>query len=212
MKTNHRFKKNWLIKKISSHQTITFTFFFLFFYRFFSSLILYFNNKQEFIEEFHFDVWLLIIFLPIIYFLQWLLVIWVASKFTKETLKIRFFRHPILTIIFFVIYIVDLPLRLKDYSLIYFVPTFETIMYYAFVSFFWWLLACWISSKVFKKNQETNWSWYKKIIDKVFDLAPTIYKITLGLIVSLILFTLIIYLFASIFQYSGEDLRILNIL
>jgi len=33
--------------------------------------------------------------IPVIYFLQWLLVVWVASRFTKETLKEKFIRHQI---------------------------------------------------------------------------------------------------------------------
>jgi len=136
------------------------------------------------------------------------LVIWVASKFTRESLKQKFFRHPIATIVLFILYVTDLPYRLAEYSGGGIVTIFETIVYYAFVSFLWWLLICWISSKIIKK-QRFQWNWYKKIIEKIFVFMPIAYKIILGLIVALILFFILFILITVVFKYSGQDLKML---
>jgi len=135
-------------------------------------------------------------------------VVWVASRFTKETLKEKFIRHPIATIILFILYVTDLPYRLSRYSAGGIVAIFETIVYYAFVSFLWWLLVCWISSKILKKHR-FQWLWYRKSIEMVFVIMPSAYKFILGLIVALILFFVIFILITVVFKYSGQDLKML---
>lgn len=204
---SHEPKENWFLKRIKKYQVITFTFGFLLFNQLTMVLVAYFADKGLFLERFGLNIWFWAIGIPVIYFLQWLLVVWVASKFTKETLKQKFLRHPLATIILFVLYITDLPYRLAEYGG-GIVAIFEAIVYYAFVSFLWWLLICWISSKIFKK-QRFQWRWYKKVIEKSFVLMPIVYKIILGLIVALVLFFTIFILITVVFKYSGQDLKIL---
>jgi hypothetical protein len=187
---------------------ITFTFGFLLFYRFATTLIAYFADKESFIERFGLNIWFWSIGIPTIYFLQWLFVTWLASKFDREKLKQKFFRHPIATIILFILYLTDLPYRLAEYSGGGIITIFETIVYYAFVSFLWWLLVCWISSKIFKK-QRFQWLWYRKAIDMVFVIMSFAYKFILGLIVALILFFILFLLVTFVFKYSGQDLKML---
>ena len=107
-------RENWFIKRIKKYQVITFTFGFLLLYQLTTSLLGYFADKDLFLERFGLNIWFWAIGIPVIYFLQWLLVVWVASKFTKETLKQIFFRHPIATIILFILYVTDLPYRLSE--------------------------------------------------------------------------------------------------
>jgi len=82
---------------------------------------------------------------------------------------------------------------------------FEVIVYYAFISFLWWLLVCWISEKIWKK-QRFQWNWYKKIVDKTFIILPPLYKFVLGLIVALLLFLLLFLLITKVFHYTGSDI------
>lgn len=205
---NSKPKENWFIKRIKKYQVITFTFGFLLFYHLTTILIAYFADKHLFLERFGLNIWFWIIGIPVIYFLQWLLVLWVASKVQREKLKQKFLRHPIATIILFILYVTDLPYRLAEYSGGGIVPIFETIVYYAFVSFLWWLLVCWISSKIFRK-QRFQWRWYQKVIEIFFVLMPIAYKIILGLVVALILFFVIFILITVVFKYSGQDLKML---
>jgi hypothetical protein len=200
-------REYWFIKKIKKYQVITFTFGFLLLYQLTTFLIGYFADKDLFLERFGLNIWFWAIGIPVIYFLQWLLVVWVASKFTKETLKQKILRHPLATIALFILYVTDLPYRLSEYGGSI-VAIFETIVYYTFVSFLWLLLICWISSKIFKK-QRFQWRWYQKVIEKTFVLMPVAYKIILGLIVALILFFVIFILITVVFKYSGQDLKML---
>jgi len=197
-------RQNWLLEKSKKYSLITFTLSFLMVYRLSMVLIGYAVNKELFLES----IWFWVIVIPVIYFLQWFLVVWVASKFTKKSLKQKFYRHPIATIILFALYAVDLPYRLAEYIDGGIVSIFETIVYYAFISFLWWLLICWISSKIFKK-QRFHWDWYKKVIGKFFDLMPILYKLVLGLIIGLLLLFIIFILITVVFKYSGQDLEIL---
>lgn len=199
-------KENWFIKRIKKYQVITFTFGFLLLYQLTTFLIAYFTDKNLFLEKFSLNIWFWVIILLLIYFLQWLLVVWVASKLPKEKLKQKFLKHPIATIILFIIYVTDLPYRLAGYSGSGIVTIFETIAYYAFISFLWWLLICWISSKIFKK-QRFQWRWYQKVIEKIFIFMPIAYKIILGLIIAFILFFVIFILITVVFKYSGHDLK-----
>lgn len=207
IQVGHEPKQNWFWKRIKKYQVITFTFGFLLLNQLAMVLTAYFADKEMFLERFGLNIWLWAIGIPVIYFLQWLLVVWVASKFTQESLKQKFFRHPIATIILFILYVTDLPYRLTEYggNLI---SIFETVVYYAFVSFLWWLLVCWISSKIFKK-QRFQWKWYKKTIEKIFVFMPIAYKIILGLLVALILFVILFFLITVVFKYSGQDLEML---
>lgn len=201
-------RKNWFIKSIKKYQIITFTFGFLLLYQLTTFLIRYFADKDLFLERFRLNIWFWAIGIPVIYFLQWLLVVWVATKFPREKLKQKFLRHPIATISLFILYVADLPYRLAEYSGGGIVSIFETVVYYAFVSFLWWLLICWISSKIFK-NQRFQWRWYQKVIDKMFVLLPIAYKIILGLIVAFILIFIVFILITVVFKYSGQDLKML---
>jgi len=201
-------RENWFTKRIKKYQIITFTFAFLLLYQLTTCLIGYFADKDLFLERFGLNIWILAIGIPIIYFLQWLLVVWVASRFTKESLKEKVFRHPLATIILFILYVTDLPYRVSEYSAGGIVTIFETIVYYAFLSFLWWLLICWISGKIFKR-QRFQWRWYKKAIEPLFVFMPIAYKIILGLIVALILFSVIFIILTVVFNYSGQDLKML---
>jgi hypothetical protein len=200
--------KNWFVKRIKNYQVITFTFGFLLIYHSATTIISYSADKESFIEKFGLNIWFWSTAIPTIYFLQWLFVTWLASKFDREKLRQKFLRHPIATIILFILYLTDLPYRLAEYSSGGIITIFETIVYYAFVSFLWWLLVCWISSIIFKK-QRFQWLWYRKVIDVVFVVMPFAYKFILGLIVALILFFIIFLLITVLFKYSGQDLRIL---
>lgn len=202
---SHEPKENWFVKKIKNYQVITFTFGFLLLYQLTTFLIIYFADKDLFLERFGLNIWFWVIGIPVIYFLQWLLVVWVISKFPEEKLKQKFLRHPITTIVLFILYVTDLSYRLSEYGG-GIVGIFETIVYYAFISFLWWLLICWISSKIFQK-QRFQWRWYHKVIEKIFVLMPILYKIILGLIVALVLFFVIFVLITVVFKYSGQDLK-----
>ncbi|MHB8790211.1 MAG: hypothetical protein ACYDBT_10060 [Desulfobulbaceae bacterium] len=200
--------KNWFTKRIKKYQVITFTIGFLFFHRFATILIAYFADKESFIENFGLNIWFWSIGIPAIYFLQWLLVTLIASKFNREKLKQNCLRHPIVTILLFIPYIIDLPYRFSEYSSNGIIYIFEIIVYYAFITFLWWLLFCWVSSKIFKK-QRFEWLWYRKTIDIVFAIMPIAYKFILGLIVALILFFIIFVLITFVFKYSGQDFKTL---
>ncbi|MCA1919279.1 MAG: hypothetical protein LDL38_07770 [Flavobacterium piscis] len=201
--------ENFFLARIKKHQVITFTLGFLFFHNFVITLIFYFAGKETFLETYNLSIWFFILAIPAIYFIQWLIATWVASKFTFETLKEKFYHHPIATIIFIVLYLTDLPYRLSESNLgsglIKFINAFEIIIDYAFISFLGWLLICWISSKIWKK-QLFQWDWYKKTIDKIFIIIPPLYKFILGLIVALLLFKILFLLITKIFHYSGSDI------
>ena len=115
IQVGHEPKQNWFIKMIKKYPLITFTIGFLLLGQLVAVVASYFADKSLFIERYGLNIWFWAIGIPVIYFLQWLLVVWVASKFTKEILKQKFLRHPIATIILFVLYITDLPYRLSEY-------------------------------------------------------------------------------------------------
>lgn len=207
IQVGHEPKQNWFVKRIKKYPLITFTIGFLLLGQLVAVVASYFADKGLFVERYGLNIWFWAIGIPVNYFLQWLLVVWVASKFTQESLKQKFFRHPVATIILFILYVTDLPYRLAEYggNLI---SIFETIVYYAFVSFLWWLLVCWISSKIFKK-QRFQWKWYKKTIEKIFVFLPIAYKIIFGLILTAIIISIIFLLITVVFKYSGQDLEML---
>ena len=198
------------LQKIQKYQVLTFTLLFLFLYRFVSALIFYFIGKETVADRYGLSIGIIIIIIPVVYFLQWLIAIWAVSKYTQERLKEDMNRHPIAVIILFISYFVDLPYRLSGLELasgfFKIINIFEVCVYYAFTSFLWWMLICWISKKIWKKTKR-EWSWYKKIIDKIFIFLPSIYKFVLGLVVAIFIFLSIITLLVGVFHYSGADLQ-----
>lgn len=203
-------KENFFLKRIRKYQVITFTLAFLFLFRFVGTLIFYFAGQSTFIEQFEFSIGFFLIAIPVAYLVQWLIATWVASKHTREKLKEKFYRHPIATIIFALLYVTDLPYRLSESDLggglLKVINAFEIIIYYAFLSLLWWLLISWISKKVWKK-QKFEWTWYKKSIDKIFVFLPPVYKFILGSMVALLIFLLLFVLLAGVFNYSGADIQ-----
>jgi len=203
-------KENFFLKRIRKYQVLTFTLAFLFLIRFAGTLIFYFAGQETFIDVFGLGIGFFLIAILAVYLAQWLVATWVASKFTRERLKEKFYRHPIATMIFVLLYVIDLPYRLSESDLsgglFKMINAFEIIIYYAFLSFLWWLLICWISEKIWKK-QKFEWLWYKKSIDKIFVFLPSVYKFILGLMVALLIFLLLFVLFARVFNYSGADLQ-----
>ena len=203
-------KENFFLGRIRKYQVLTFTLGFLFLFRFAGTLVFYFVGKSTFIEQFGLSIGFFLIAIPVAYLVQWLVATWVASKYTREKLKEKFYRHPLATIIFAVLYVTDLPYRLSESDLggglFKMINAFEIIIYYAFLSFLWWLLICWISEKIWKK-QRFMWEWYKKVVDKIFVFLPPLYKFILGLMVALLIFLLLFVLMAGVFNYSGEDLQ-----
>ena len=206
IQVGHEPKQNWFIKMIKKYPLITFTIGFLFLGQLVAVVASYFADKSLFIERYGLNIWFWAIGIPIIYFFQWLLVVYVASKLPREKLKQKFLRHPVATIILFILFITDLPYRLAEYG--GGGGWFETILYYGFLAFLWWLLVCWISSKIFKK-QRFQWHWYQKAIEKIFIFLPIAYKIVFGLILAIIIFFIIFYLITVVFKYSGQDLKML---
>lgn len=114
-----------------------------------------------------------------------------------------------MTIILSLLYLTDLPYRLSERDLgsgvFKLINAFEIIIYYCFIIFLWWLLICWISSKI-RKNPLYQWNWYKRVIDKLFVIMPNIYKIMIGLIAALLLFITILGLISKTINYSGSDI------
>jgi len=199
-------KDNFFMIRIKKFKVITFTFGLLLINQIIIFCITYLIRGNQLFGKTSLDILFIITVIPLAYFLQWLLVVWIASKFPREKLREKFLRHPIATIIIFVLYITDLPYRLFGYWGGNPVSVFEVIVYYAIVSFLWWLLVCWISKKIFKK-QRFQWVWYKKIIAKIFIIISPIYKFILGLIVALFIFLILFLLITIVFNYSGSDLK-----
>jgi hypothetical protein len=198
-------KGNFFIARIKKFQVISFTFGFLLLNQILVVWATYLSGKEKLFDSAGVSIVFVLVGLPLLYFLQWLLVVWVASRFTKEKLKAKFWRHPIATIILFLLLVTDLPYRLSGYwgNL---ASVFEVIIYYSFVSFLWWLLICWISEKIFKQ-QHFQWNWYKTIVDKVFLVIPPLYKLILGLLVALFICIMLFLLISLVFHYSGSDLK-----
>lgn len=199
-------KENFFIARIKKYQVISFTFIFLFLNQIIIVCANYFTGKEKYFENDSSNILFIIVGIPIFYFLEWLIVVWVASKYPKENLKEKFSKHPIATIILFVLLIIDLPYRLSGYWGGTLASIFEVIVCYSFISFLWWLLVCLISEKIFKK-QKFQWNWYKKIIDKVFVILPPLYKFILGLLVAIFIFILLFLLMTSVFNYSWADFK-----
>lgn len=202
-------KRNLFISWVLKYQVITFTIVFLLFYRLLTTLIIYFNDKEYFLKQYKFSIEFFIILIIIIYFFQWVIASYTVSRFTNQSLKDKFNSHPIVTIILSLLYLAGLPYRLSEYDLgrgiFKLINAFEIIVYYGFVLFLWWLLICWTSSKV-RKKQLYQWNWYKKTIDKLFAIVPYVYKFILALIIALFIFIIIFVLISKTINYSGSDL------
>jgi hypothetical protein len=198
------------LERIQKYQVLTFTLVFFFLFRFVETLIFYFLGQDTFLDELGLSIGFFLLVISVAYLVQWLVVTWVASKYTREKLKEKFYRHPVATVILSFLYITDLPYRLSESNLgsglFRIINAFEIIIYYAFVSFLWWLLICWISEKIWEQ-QRFEWTWYKKFIDKIFIFLPPACKFILGLFVALLIFLLLFILFTVVFNYSGADLQ-----
>jgi len=72
---SHEPKQNWFVKRIKKYQVITFTFGFLLLNQLTMIIVTYFADKDLFLERFSLNIWFWAIGIPIIYFLQWLLVV-----------------------------------------------------------------------------------------------------------------------------------------
>lgn len=199
-------KENFFVARLKKYQVISFTFGFLAINQIIVFWATYLTGREKLFESTGLSILFMLVGIPILYFLQWLLVVYVASKFSKEKLKEKFLRHPIATIILFVLFIIGLPYRLSEYWGGNPASIFETIVYYAFISFLWWLLVCWIGEKIFKK-QKFQLSWYKKVINKVFVIIPPLYKFILGLLIALFIFIILFVLITLVFHYQGSDLK-----
>lgn len=199
-----------ILNRIKKYQVLTFTLSFLFIYRFVGLLILYFSGEETFIENTDLSIPILLFAIPSAYLLQWVVATWIISKNPAEQLREKFYRHHLLTIIIAVSFILDLPYRISQHEtmsgLTWIINSFETIIYYAFLSFLWWLSACWVSEKIWS-DQKLKWRWYKKVVDKVFILLPPIYKSILGIVFALLLFLLLFNIITNILNYSGSDLK-----
>lgn len=204
---------NILIRRIKKYPVISFTIGFLAIYRFVLGLLLNLIIGRRVVETYNVDIRLFLLIIPIAYGLQWLIVTWIASKYTTQTLKQKIYRHPIAVITFSIIYIYDLPYRLSNPALgsgiAKIINSFEIIIYYAFLNFLLLIVVSWISERVWKK-QQYNWNFYKGIIDKLFVILPPTYKISLGLITALFIF-MVILLISWFLGYSGSDLEILGL-
>jgi hypothetical protein len=205
--TNNTVKQNWFKRTIKKYPIIDFTIGFLLLGQLILALGTFFGSKEVYQKLIGINIWIWIILLSLLYFLQWLLVVWIASKLPKEKLQHKFLKHPIATIIFSILYIISLPDRFTGFNGNV-TNAFENVIYYAMVSFLWWLLICWISDKIFKK-EKSPWVWYQKMIEKIFAFASIIYKIILGLVVVCMLFPLLFILITGVFKYSGKDLNTL---
>lgn len=207
-------KENFFLIRIRKYPVLTFTLVFLFIYRFGCTLIFYLAGQSAFIEKSGLNIRFFLIAFPATYLAQWLVATWVASKYTSERLKEKFYRHPIATIIFALLYIINLPFRLTAYNLgpgvFKMINAFEIIIFYAFLSFLWWLLICWISEKIWKQ-QKFEWTLYNEFIDRIFVLLPPLYKFILALMIALLIFLLIFEVLAAVFNYTGADLQKLKI-
>ena len=204
-------KENFFQRRLRNYRVLTFTISFLFLFRLTSTIASYLTERDALYEGMKHDVALFMIVILAVYFIAWLIVTWVASKFTHDQLREKFYKHPVATMLTVVGFIVDLPLRLvhADFNggiLVSTVDAFEIIIYYAFASFVWWLFFCWISKKIFKK-QKYQWNWYKRLVDKAFVFIPLLYKLFLGLMVALTIFILLFVLLTHVFHYTGADLQ-----
>lgn len=199
-------KENFFISRIKKYQIITFTFGLLFLNAELVFWADYLAGKYLFLKTFSQSILVGVIGFSLFCFLIWLLVVWVASKLPREKLQKKCLMHPIATIVLFILYITSLPSKLSGYWGINIVNIFDTIIGYTFVSFLWWLLICWISDKIFKR-QECQWTWYRKAIEKIFVYSPLTYKIILGLIAAWFIFIVLFWLITTIFHYSGLDIQ-----
>jgi len=186
---------------------------FLFLYRFAVLAFLYSTDKDALSERYNTDIWLLGVGIPLLYLLQWFLATWVSSKQPREELKRKFSAHPMATSVCLVLFLCDLPYRLAEYGdgigIYRIVNIFEAVVYYAYLSFLWWLLLCWICSKAYR-GQRLRWNWYKIAVDKAFVAVPIVYKGALGLIVAVLLSMILFALGTVVFTYTGQDLKALG--
>lgn len=83
-------KRTFFIAWVLKYQVITFTIGFLFVHQLLTTLIIYFKDKEYFLKEYKLSIWIFILLIIVIYFFQWLIVSYTASRFTIQTLKDKF--------------------------------------------------------------------------------------------------------------------------
>jgi len=199
-------KDNVFITRIKKYQIITITMAFLLLYRTFDHLIYYFKEGNSPYQAIGLNIWLVLSLHIVVYILQWLILTWIASKYTAQSLKEKIYGHPIITLILLVIYLHELPYRYANSSLgSNLVGIFELTIYYAFLFYIYWLIICWLSKLIWKR-QRYQWIWYNKLVDKLIVIIPIIYKFLLGIIISIVVFINLFTILTRITNYSGVDI------
>lgn len=202
------------MKYIQLYPVVTFTVLFLFLFRFGSFLVLYFFDKERFSEYFGLSLFPALAIATATYFVQWIIVVLLFSKYSKERIKTRLLEHPYITSFLTSLYLWGLLQRLVwtevGGGILGAINAFETIVYYAVVSFIWWILFTWISKKIWKKR-ESDISWYRKSVEFLLAYLSPVYKVILGAVVVYFLFSIIPSMLALMFGYSGSDLQKLGL-
>jgi hypothetical protein len=208
---------NWISKTILQFQVWSFTILLLMVNALANSIVINNSNKETFSillkETYGMDFLTLLIVIPLLYALFWFLGIWILTKNTASKFYEKLIRHPIISIILLISFLVDLPFRIPRLSEIVYISKsvhiFESIISYGFIIFLWWLLFCYLSNLLIKS--QILWKWYKRLIDKIFIFAPGFYKVVLGIISVLFIFKITIYVLYNVFNYSGHDIeKLLN--
>jgi len=93
IQVSHEPKQNWFVKRIKKYSVIAFTIRFLLIGQLAAIFASYFANKNLFMERYNLNIWFWAICILVIYFLQWLLVVYIASKFPRRKLKQKNFKR-----------------------------------------------------------------------------------------------------------------------
>ena len=203
-------QSNWIYRKIKQYPIATFTMVLSFFYNLliFISMII-FEEPDSQHSPLSDNILIIIVTIPILYFIQWLLVIFVMTKHPRDKLESRFLDHPVITIIFFILFIFELPYRIIEklggFFVLQIMSSFDVVLYWAFIFFLWWLLFSWISKK-FYKTRKYNWNFYNKIINMIFHWIFPVYKYLIAILASLFIFSVLFILISLMLGYSGQDL------
>lgn len=182
----------------------TFVFFIL--YRLVFPLVLYYLGIADYFEDQQFSMGTYYLVYLLSYPIGWVILSFTASKFTETSLKELFYKHPILTL--FLIFDTVYRLVMTDLGAgIQLIPNaLETILYFGFIDFLWWLLIGWLVSKI-RKRQRFQWRIYRKGIDFAFKITPPMYKFILGCLYALVITIILFALVTNLFNYSAKDLQ-----
>jgi len=188
--------KHWFCKKIANHQIATFTILFFLFFRLLQAIIFYIYDKNTFFKLFNSQSLAIpAIILIITFFAEWLFVIWIISKLSKDKLRQKLLESPLITIIFLTGFLLKLSERviinfwgegMRAWVLVHF---FEEILVFGFIYFVLWLLVIKISRKI-KKPKECRWIWYNDLINKLIAFIPTFYEYAIALVVGSFIFSI----------------------